>query len=305
MSWFYYPPYVTVAERNKKAQRKLQGLRRKQPDIQPIIIEGKGLAKTWWGKAWNANLERYADFSNRIGRGRSYVRNGFVLDLKIGKGSIDALVMGTDPQPYSVRIKIAALSKKKQSTIKKQSKDKLDSLQALLDGGFPRELESIFTAKDTGLFPAPKEIRLSCSCPDWAVLCKHVAAALYGVGARLDEDPSLFFSLRGVTVDNLIGRALRQRKKELLGAASKKKKSSRIIEDDDAGLAALFDIDMANAEAPASAAKSTRKKTTGKGTRKAAKKAPIKKPARKAVKKKAIKTIRKAAAKKTVNKRAH
>ena len=281
MSWYYYPRYETVAERKSKAQRNLKRLQKKHPDMQPIVIEGKGLVKTWWGKAWNANLERYADYSNRIGRGRSYVKNGFVLDLKITGGCIDALVIGTEPQPYSVRIKITRLTKQKWAAIKKKSRDKIDSLQELLDGSFPRELEEIFTAKGAGLFPSPKEITLSCSCPDWAAMCKHVAATLYGVGARLDKDPELFFFLRGGNVSDLVSYAVNKRKKELLGSVSKEKLSSRIMEGDDANLSALFDIDIAEAGTRTGRAKPkkkkparkiiTHKKATKKSTRKAVK----------------------------------
>ena len=272
MSWYYnYPRRETVAERKRKAQRNLQRLRKKHPDIRPIVIEGKGPAKTWWGKAWNANLERYADYSNRIGRGRSYVKNGFVLDLKITRGCVDALVMGTRPQPYSVRIKIAGLTQQKWAAIKKKARDKIDSLQEWLDGSFPRELEEIFTARGAGLFPSPQEIKLSCSCPDWAVMCKHVAAALYGAGARLDEDPGLFFTLRGVDVGDLVSTAVNRRRKELLGSVSGKKRSPRVIEGDDARLASLFNIDIAEAgksEASADTTSKQIKKTPKKPQRK-------------------------------------
>lgn len=263
MNW-YDSPYETVAQRKERAQRTLKRLQKKQPGLQPIAIEGKELAKTWWGKAWNGNLERYADFSSRIDRGRSYVKNGFVLDLQISRGSIDALVMGMAPMPYSVQIKIAALTKQKWKRIKQRSKDRIDSLQELMDGKFPRDLEEIFTAKGAGLFPSPGEIKFSCSCPDWAVMCKHVAAAFYGVGARLDHSPELFFSLRGVAVDDLISFAVKRRKRELLGPASRKKKSSRIIEADDPGLSALFNIDLTETSPVKKApGKKTVKKTSG------------------------------------------
>lgn len=289
MSWYYYPRRETVAERKSKAQKNLKRLIKKHPDIQPIIIEGKGLVKTWWGKAWNANLERYADYSNRIGRGRSYVKNGFVLDLKITRGRIEALVMGTSPQPYSVSIKIKGLTQRKWTSIKRKSRDKIDSLHELLDGSFPRELEEIFTAKGAGLFPSPQEIILSCSCPDWAVMCKHVAATLYGVGARLDGYPELFFSLRGVDVGELVSFAVNRRKTELLGSVSGKKRSARVIENDDARLASLFNIDLAEAEPRTGGAelKKEKRKPAGKAARKTViKKKTVNKSVRRLVKKK-------------------
>ena len=280
--YWYYPPYVTVAERKKKAQKRLQQLRKKNPDIQPVLIEGQGLSKTWWAKAWNANLESYADYRNRIERGRSYVKNGFILDLSITSGRIEALVLGSAPKPYSVGIQITKLTKQKWAAIKKRSKDRIDSLQSLLDGSFPKDLEELFRAKDGGLFPSPKEIKLSCSCPDWAIMCKHVAATLYGVGARLDTDPGLFFSLRGVVVSDLVGFAVARRKEELLDSARNKKKSSRILESGDADLAALFDIDLAAADSP-EGNKKLKKKTAGKKTRNSGKLTAKKSPAKKVV----------------------
>jgi uncharacterized Zn finger protein len=276
MSWYYYQRRETVAERKSKAQRNLQQLRKKHPDVRPIVIEGKGLVKTWWGKAWNANLERYADYSNRIGRGRSYVKNGFVLDLKISRGRVEAQVMGTSPRPYTVSIRIAGLTKQKWAAIKRQSRDKIDSLQELLDGSFPRDLEAIFTARGAGLFPSPGEIKLSCTCPDWAVMCKHVAATLYGVGARLDADPGLFFTLRGVDVGDLVSTAVNKRRQELLDSASGNKRSARVIAGDDAGLAALFNIDIAEAgKAEVSPANTRKKKNANKTAMKKAGKKKI------------------------------
>jgi len=295
-----YPPYVTVAERKEKAQKTLKRLQKKQPDLEPILIEGKGLAKTWWGKAWHTNLKNYADFSNRIGRGRSYVKNGFVLDLKITRGKIDALVLGSESMPYSIQIKIAALPKKKREAIKKKSKDKIDSLQELLEGKFPRDLEQIFTAKGAGLFPSPKEIKMDCSCPDWAIMCKHVAATLYGVGARLDQDPELFFSLRGIDVGDLIDFAVKKRKKELLGSVSGKKKSSRVIKDSEAELSSLFNIDFSESNTPAARAKpkkkaSKKKKTAKKKAAKKISKKPVMKKfsAKKAVRRKVNTKVKK------------
>ncbi|TFG38070.1 MAG: hypothetical protein E4H46_00495, partial [Desulfobacterales bacterium] len=193
MSYWGYPRYVSVAEKKAKAEKKLKQLRKKNPDIQPVVIEGNILARTWWGKSWNQNLERYADYDNRIGRGRSYVRHGAVLDLKIDTGKVTALVQGSTSRPYEVEIKIQAISQANWSAIKKQCEGQLKSLQDLLAGKFPKILADIFFAKEKGLFPSPQAISFDCSCPDWASMCKHVAAALYGIGARFDEDPSLFF----------------------------------------------------------------------------------------------------------------
>ena len=255
--WGYYPRYVPVAEKRAKAEKKLKQLRKKNPDIKPILLEGTTLAKTWWGKAWNRNLESYADYSNRIGRGRSYVRHGAVLDLQLGSGKVESLVQGSVSKPYSVSIKIKAVNKKVWQEIKAACEGKLDSLQGLLTGKFPKALGNIFMAQGTGLFPTPKEIDFTCSCPDSAYMCKHVAATLYGIGARLDEDPGLFFRLRKVKMKDLVTQAVEDKTRKLLKKA--KKKSERIIADSD--LSDLFGIEM---EKPPVSKKTTPEKRTRK-----------------------------------------
>jgi len=239
MSFWGFPKYISKAEKKAKAEIKLAQLKKKQ-DVRPVIIEGSVIARTWWGKAWNKNLESYADYTNRIGRGRSYVRCGAVLDLQINAGEIKALVHGSRAKPYSINIKIKRLSKNTWQQVTSECAGKLESLEELLTGKFPKALEETFMQRNTGLFPSPKEIEFDCSCPDWASMCKHVAATLYGIGARLDEDPTLFFTLRGVDTSDLIKRTVSSRAEDLLKKASKK--SSRIIEGAD--LSAAFGVDL-------------------------------------------------------------
>jgi len=243
MSFWEFPRYVSVGEKQQRSKKKLEQLMKKNKDIKPVIIEGATLAKTWWGKAWNRNLEAYADYSNRIGRGRSYVRCGSVLDLQIQEGNIKALVQGSDSNPYSIVIKIKSLEKTIWEEIKDFCAGKLDSLQELLMGKFPEALGEIFTAHGKGLFPSPKEIDFDCSCPDWASMCKHVAATLYGIGARLDHEPNLFFLLRKIEIGDLISETIRDKTEELLTRA--KRKSLRIIEGQD--LSSVFGIELDSA----------------------------------------------------------
>lgn len=240
MRYWGFPPYVSVGEKKAKAAKKLKQLKKKNPNINPIIIEGRTITGSWWGNSWNRNLEKYADFSNRIGRGRSYVRHGAVLDLKIEAGKVCSLVQGSASTPYSVTVKIKRISKDTWREIKCACEQKLDSLQELLTGKFPKSLGEIFTAKGNGLFPSPKEINFDCSCPDWASMCKHVAATLYGIGARLDKDPNLFFTLRKANVKDLVTRAVKDKTKKLLEKSDNK--SSRIIEDTD--LSSIFGIEL-------------------------------------------------------------
>jgi len=235
-----YPEYVPVAEKSKQAQKSVEKLRKKHPDISPVIMTGTKLTRTWWGKSWNKNLESYSDYSNRISRGRSYVRHGAVLDLKITQGKISALVQGSVAKPYQVTINIQSLPKDIWETLTNGCAGKLDSMQELLDGKFPKALSELFTAKGKGLFPAPKEISLKCNCPDYATMCKHVAAVLYGIGVRLDDDPSLFFALRDVKIEDLISETISKKAQTLLGKSNRR--SRRVIEDAD--ISGMFGIEM-------------------------------------------------------------
>ena len=180
-----WPRYVPVAERRAKAAKATQRLAKKGLALKPVRIEGQKIAKTFWGKAWCSNLESYSDYANRLPRGRTYVRNGSVCHLEIDSGTIRAKVSGS--RLYDVTISIKALRPEEWEGIKKRSAGEIRSLLDLLGGKLSKEVMAIVTDREHGLFPKPKEIRLECSCPDWADMCKHVAAVLYGVGARLDE----------------------------------------------------------------------------------------------------------------------
>ena len=228
MPYKHYKSIPIAAQRNS-AEKILAKLRKKDPNIQPLIIEGNKIANTWWGIAWCKNLERYADFENRIGRGRSYVKNGFVVDLRISEGIISAQVSGTSL--YTVTIKIDKLPEKKWNKIIELCAKRIDSIAILVDGQFPEEFQETFMKQEDGLFPSPREIHMNCSCPDWATMCKHVAAVLYGVGAKLDTDPLLFFTLRGIDPTDLIKKSIDEKMKSLL--TNSDKKSTRVIDEKD------------------------------------------------------------------------
>jgi len=208
--YFYngWPRYVPVAERRRRAAKKIAKMRKSGRDISPVEIAGRKIATTFWGGAWCKNLEAYSDYSNRLPRGRTYVRNGSVLDLQIKVGRVRALVSGTDI--YKVDIEIKPLARKRWAEIKRQCAGQFDSLVELLRGSISKSVMEIVTRKGDGLFPSPREITLSCSCPDWATMCKHVAATLYGVGARLDHEPELLFTLRGADPTEMVEAAVDQ-----------------------------------------------------------------------------------------------
>jgi uncharacterized Zn finger protein len=197
---------VPVAERRAKAAREIAKMTRKAgAAVAPVVLKTRTIASTFWGKAWCDNLEAYSDYANRLPRGRTYVRNGSVMDLQIAPGVVTALVSGSEL--YKIRIGIKPLPKALWQDIQRECGGQIDSLLELLQGRLSAAVMQIVTRPNRGLFPTPKEIDLDCSCPDWADLCKHVAAALYGVGARLDEKPELLFRLRGVDPAELIGKA--------------------------------------------------------------------------------------------------
>ena len=193
MSWNHYGfrPYVSVAERRRKAAKEMAKLAKKGKTIRPVQIEGRTIARTFWGKAWCDNLESYMDYANPLPRGRTYGRNGSVVHLDIRPGEIEATVSGSEL--YQVRIGITPAAKAKWKSLCHDCSGAIGSLVELLRGRFSDHVMGTITRKETGLFPAPAEITLKCSCPDWATMCKHVAAVLYGVGARLDQNPELLF----------------------------------------------------------------------------------------------------------------
>ncbi|WNF35092.1 hypothetical protein RJD24_11460 [Bacillaceae bacterium IKA-2] len=226
-----FPEYIPVAQKKENAKKQIEKLRKKKPNIAPIVIEGNLIARTWWAKAWNKNLEIYADYSNRIARGRSYVRNGAVLDLQITEGVVKALVQGSDQMPYEIKITIEPFSNEKWDSMLLVCNHKIDNLEELVEGKFPKELEEIFTLKGKGLFPTKTEINFDCSCYDSAQMCKHVTASLYGIGARFDEDPILFFKLRNIDFEVLLKKTVEQKMQSLLENANKK--SARTLDDKD------------------------------------------------------------------------
>jgi uncharacterized Zn finger protein len=210
MAWsryddFRFPPYVPVAERRARAVQEARRLEKGGRKLQPLRLDGKKIAASFWGKAWCQNLEAYSDFANRLPRGRTYLRNGSVVDLRIGEGRVDALVAGGEL--YEVTVEIEALSRRRWDGLVAKCKGQIDSVVSLLHGELPEPLLAAVVDLRSGLFPAPNQMSFNCSCPDHAFLCKHVAAVLYGVGARFDQKPETFFTLRSVKLEQLVARS--------------------------------------------------------------------------------------------------
>lgn len=233
MSDFRHYSQMSMAELKAKAEKSAREAGKKGKKLEPVLVEGRGreLSHSWWGKAWCANLERYADYANRIDRGKRYVRSGAIVDLKMSKGKVIAKVQGSRRTPYTVTIHIDPLSEKRIQEILSLCTRKASSLESLANGEFPEELKSVFM-KEGGLFPSPKEIHFDCSCPDWASMCKHVASVMYGIGVRLDQNPFCFFELRGIDTSDLIRKSVANKVEALLENAGSR--SDRYLSEEQA-----------------------------------------------------------------------
>ncbi len=241
MSWYGdYKPYVPVAQRRAQAAREIARQFKQGEKISPVHIEGRKISTTFWGEAWCKHLESYSDYASRLERGRTYVRNGSVVHLAIEKGLIHAFVSGSEL--YQVKIEIGALPSTTWTALKKQCVGQVGSLVELLQGKLSQGVMAIVTHRDHGLFPKPKEIQMRCSCPDYAGMCKHVAAVMYGVGNRLDANPELLFRLRGVNQAELIEQAIPDAMTQPTG------KAPRLAHAD---LGGIFDIEISEAPTPA------------------------------------------------------
>src|SRR5258706_4916177 len=267
MSYYEWHAYVPVAEKRRQAERKLAKLKKQGRSVAPVRIEGRTITKSFWGKSWCVNLERYSDYENRLPRGRTYVRNGSVIDLEIAKGEISAMVAVSEL--YQIKIAIAPVTRARWKSICRDCAGTVDSLVELLQGRLAKGVMDRVCREGDGLFPSPTEIKLSCSCPDWADMCNHVAAALYGVGARLDQKPQLLFVLRGVDENELIAGAGQD-----LTLTKAAPSAAKMLDDGD--VAALFGLEMAepaHSDPPAlTASKPPRQPKTGRAVTTAAEK---------------------------------
>jgi len=230
-----WSPYVPVASRRAAAERERRRLEKQGSKLSPVVIEGRTIAHTFWGQSWCQNLEGYGDFANRLPRGRTYVRNGSVIDLQIAAGEVRALVSGSSI--YRVAVQVDPVPGPRWEALCQECASEIDSLVELLQGRFAKGVMERICRQGKGLFPSPRELRFSCSCPDWATVCKHVAAVLYGVGARLDANPELLFTLCQVDSRELVSQAAADVPLTRRGPAA-----GRVLVDEDLG--GLFGVEL-------------------------------------------------------------
>ncbi len=264
-----WPAYVPVAERRAKAKREVAKLQKKGQDIQPVEIEGRTIARSFWGKGWCSHLESFGDYSNRLPRGRTYVRNGSVCHLGIEKGKVEAIVSGSEL--YRVNVDITPLKKSRWKTLKQNCTGKIGSLIELLRGNLSDEIMGTVTDPEQGLFPSPREIRYVCNCPDWADMCKHISAVMYGIGARLDTRPELLFLLRGVDHQELI--SVDAAVDAIAGSGSRRARRRSLSGKD---LENVFGVELEDSPTATAPSKPKRKSAKRKAVPKKAKKASAK-----------------------------
>jgi uncharacterized Zn finger protein len=252
-----FDDYVSAATKRARAEKKITSLKKRGAKVSPVVLAGTRIASTFWGKAWCENLERYSDFSNRLPRGRTYVRNGAVIDLGIERGRVVAQVQGT--HLYRVEVDVGAVTPPAWKAIVRECAGQIASVVELLSGKLSKAVMEIVTRKGAGLFPAATQIRMRCSCPDGATMCKHIAAALYGVGARLDTQPELLFVLRHVDAAELAGLGV-------TGLVKDAPATARRLSGD---LASIFGLELAPSP---SVSADPRRSTTG--TKRAARRTP-------------------------------
>lgn len=289
MSRFYngYPEYVPVAKRRANALKEVTKLRKKGQVIEPVEIQGRLIARSFWGKSWCEHLEGFGDLSNRLPRGRTYARNGSVCHLGIKKGEVEAIVSGSEL--YRISVRISPLPVQKWAALKKSSTGQISSLISLLKGTLSDDVMAVVADRKNGLFPTRQEISYQCDCPDGAQMCKHIAAVMYGIGARLDTRPELLFLLRGVNQEELISADASA--DSLVGKGSPRSRRRSLAGDQ---LSNVFGIEVEE-PTPGTEPIATRKKAGKKVTVKkaSAAKKSVKKAAKKSAKKMANKSTQK------------
>jgi len=275
MSWGFYKPYVTVAQRKQQALKKAKALEKQGYKLEPLgeLKNRTKIATSFWGRSWCRHLESFSDYDNRLPRGRTYVRNGSILHLGITPGTITAMVQGSEL--YELTIDIDPLPPKQWQAVKQACQGKIATLIELLQGKISDEIMTVVTDPADGLFPKPKQIHFNCNCPDWADMCKHIAAVLYGVGARLDDSPELLFTLRGVDQNELISLDTTQ---QTITAGSRRSRRRTLS---DEAVNNVFGIEeeekTATPEPTPAVKKAAKKRTTKKAAKKAVKKRALKK----------------------------
>lgn len=197
--------YVRVAKRKESAAETAKRLEAEGEILTPAKAHGKAIANSFWGRSWCKAIEGWNDYESRLPAGRSLLKNGGVIDLRIEENLVTAKVVAD--RLYEVRIFFRKQDEERLAELKKHLTGKLTSLIDLIKGELSDEVITEICSEKYGLFPDYGELKTSCDCLDDAVMCRHAAAALYGIAPRLDDEPELFFTLRGIKAEDFFDSA--------------------------------------------------------------------------------------------------
>ena len=201
----WYPRYLSIGARRARALPEMLRLRERGVHVQPIETTGQIIAQRFWGRRWCDRLDSFTAHDNHLPLGRSLVRNGSVCHLEIRPGALEAMVAGS--ALFRVVVRIPTTEPAAWQALARTCAGRVGSLQDLLRGALPDGVIEAVAGPERGLLPSRSELDPHCGCGDGAALCRHAAAALYGVGRRLDAAPELLFRLRGVDETDLLAAA--------------------------------------------------------------------------------------------------
>lgn len=195
-------PRLKAADLERLARQRLQELQAEGVTTSPVVGKGKKLAAHFWGSAWMKHLALCESGGLNLAPGRTLLRHGCVLQLRLGEGTIDALVSAE--RLHEVHLKLNPLGEDRLEVLRQRCHGHIDSAVSLLEGKVDAAVLTRLCEPDTGLLPEPADWQMNCDCPDWAEPCPHAAAAIYAAGVLIDNDPALLFTLRGVNVQELM-----------------------------------------------------------------------------------------------------
>ena len=195
-------PKLRAADLKRLAAERADALRAEGEQLCPVVCSSRKLAERFWGAAWMRHLAQCEEGGLCLAPGRTLLRHGCVLDLRIAPGCIRARVSAQEI--YDVHLRLEPLSEDQLERLTGACSGHIDSLVSLLEGKTSPALLQSLCEPETGLLPAPQHWRMSCTCPDWVEPCPHAAAAIYAAGVLIDREPTLLFTLRSLDPAALI-----------------------------------------------------------------------------------------------------
>lgn len=193
---------MKAAELEALARQQLAALKAAGEELSPVVGTSRKLAAHFWGSAWMKHLALCESGGWSLAPGRSLLRHGCVLDLRLDQGCIRARVM--EERLHEVTVNIDPLDGERLEELRAMCSGRIASLVPLLEGALDDALLATLCDPETGLLPDPGAWHMSCTCPDWSEPCPHAAAAIYAAGILIDAEPTLLFRLRQLEPRDLL-----------------------------------------------------------------------------------------------------